>query len=206
MRSRPWSVLGALVLTLMPGAAFADPTEHNRVLANALFDEARALMAEGRFADACPKFAESLRLQPGGGTLLNLGVCHEKEGKTATAWGELKAALALGRRDGREDREKLALERLAVVERQLSYLTIRVGGDARVEGLEVRLDGAAFREPSWGSARPIDPGEHVLVVTAPGHKRFETTFTIKGDGHRASVDVPRLVLLPQDAASKRGPG
>lgn len=186
----------AVALALAPRVARAEPTEQDRVLANALFDEARALMAEGNYAEACPKFSESLRLQPGGGTLLNLGVCHEKEGKTATAWGELKAALALARRDGREDREKLALERLAVVERQLSYVTIRVAADARVEGIEIRLDGTVFRAPSWGSARPIDPGEHKIVVTAPGHERFETTFTIEGDGHRASVDIPRLVASP----------
>ncbi len=197
MKPRAWMVLGSLALALLPEAALADSTEQDRVLANALFDEARALMADGRYAEACPKFAESLRLQPGGGTLLNLGVCHEKEGKTATAWGELKAALALARRDGREDREKLALERIAVVEPQLSYVTIRVGADARLEGLEVRLDGTVFRAPSWGSARPIDPGEHRLVVSAPGHARFESTFSIQGDGHRATVDVPHLVPLPE---------
>jgi hypothetical protein len=74
---------------------------------------------------------------------------------------------------------------LAVVERKLSYVTIRIGADARVEGLEVRLDGTLFREPSWGSERPIDPGEHSLMVTAPGPERYETTFTIKGEASMA---------------------
>lgn len=185
-------VLASLLSTIPCVAGAAEPSEQDRVLANALFDEARALMADGRYADACPKFSESMRLQSGGGTLLNLGVCHEQEGKTATAWGELKAALALARRDKRADREKLALERLAVVEAQLSYVTVRVAADARIDGLEVRLDGTIFRSPSWGSERPVDPGEHRVVVTAPGHESFERTFVVESGGHRAIFDVPRL--------------
>jgi hypothetical protein len=198
-------LLSVLAIVVTPRSASAGPTEQDRIVANALFDEARALMAAGRYAEACPKFAESLRLQPGGGTLLNLGVCHENEGKTATAWGELKAALALARRDNREDREKLAIERLAAIEPVLSYVTVRVSEDARIEDLEVRLDGAVLGAPSWGSARPIDPGEHELSASAPGHERFVTTFEIRGDGHRAAFDVPRLSALPaREALGARG--
>jgi len=201
--SRRWMLLSSAWVTLVSSAAFAEPTEQERVLANALFDEARALMSEGRFVEACPKFAESMRLQPGGGTLLNLGICHEREGKSATAWGELKAAVAMARRDGRSDREQLALERLAVVERSLSYITIRVAPDARVPGLVVALDGAVFGEPSWGSARPIDPGEHELTATAPGMERFVTRFRIDPSGHRASIDVPRLAPAAPAPAPER---
>jgi Tfp pilus assembly protein PilF len=76
--------------------------------AQQLFDEARALMKEGNYAEACPKFAESQSLDPGGGTLLNLGICHYRENRTATAWAELRQALIQARRDGRTDRERTA--------------------------------------------------------------------------------------------------
>lgn len=210
MRRGRGALLASLAITVCSRTALADPSEQERTLANALFDEARVLMAAGQYAQACPKFAESMRLQPGGGTLLNLGVCHEHEGKIATAWGELKAALAIARRDGRADRETLALERLAVTEARLSYVTVRVSGEARLEGLDLRLDGASFAEPSWGSARPIDPGEHSLVVSAPGYERREIKLTIRADGGRASVDVPRLEpsrpgrVVPEHRSPLRG--
>jgi hypothetical protein len=62
-------------------------------------------LTEGRVSDACPKFEESHRLDPSGGTILNLALCHEKEGKLARSWSEFNEASAFARRDYRADRE-----------------------------------------------------------------------------------------------------
>src|SRR5262245_16290948 len=76
--------------------------------AQALFDEAQKRVAAGDYEQACPKFKASYALDPGGGTLLNLADCLEKQGRTASAWSTFKDALVLARRDGRSERVEYA--------------------------------------------------------------------------------------------------
>ena len=50
------------------------------------FEEGRALLEAGKYEEACAKFTASITDDPDApGTLLNLGLCNEKLGRTATA-------------------------------------------------------------------------------------------------------------------------
>src|SRR5450755_1649841 len=60
---------------------------------NTLFEDGKRLLAEGKVAEACQKLAESNQLAARGGTLLNLGLCHEQQGKLLAARRELRDAL-----------------------------------------------------------------------------------------------------------------
>lgn len=184
--------------TLSPSFAFADPQADAR-LAQALFEEGRSLMAEKRWAEACPKLAESQRLDPGGGTLLNLALCHAGDGKTATALVVLHDALATALRDGRADREKLARETIASLENDVPKITIDVPAAARVEGLEVTLDETSLAHAAWGVAAPVDPGTHVIRATVPGRSPW-TAFVSVASGERKSITVPYLAEAPAPEA------
>src|SRR3954464_7778704 len=81
--------------------AIAEPTAADKSLATQLFKEGRALVDQGKVAEGCRKLEESQRIDPGGGTLLNVALCHEKEGRTATAWAEFTEALGLAKKDDR---------------------------------------------------------------------------------------------------------
>ena len=133
------SCLFAAILCGGARPAAADPTPEDAALATTLFQDGRALMAAGRLAEACPKLEESQRLDPGGGTLLNLALCHEQAGRLARSWSEFNDAAAVARRDGRRDRELAADSHAAALWPRLSKLTVSVPPASIVEGLRVGL-------------------------------------------------------------------
>jgi hypothetical protein len=188
---------GALAAVLgLAGTARADSAA-DATAAQALFDDAKALMKSGDYAAACPKLDESERLQPAGGTLMFLGLCRESEGKTATAWAKLNEALSAARRDNRPDREKVAQEHIAALTPRLTRLTLALSDEAKATaGLEVRLDGEVVALALMGTAVPVDPGDHALHVTAPGMKAWDTTAKTAGEGATSTLTVPALEKDP----------
>jgi len=190
-----------LSLALLAGAAPALAQGGSVAAAEAFFREGRALFDAGKFAEACPKLAESHRLDPATGTLLALALCHEGEGKLATAWGEFADAEGRARREGRADREKVATEHATALQRRLSTLTVDVSPEAAaVSGLEVRVDGVVAGAASFGSAVPVDGGEHRVQVSAPGKAPWEGLVTVKPELDAVRVTVPPLVDAPPQTA------
>jgi hypothetical protein len=179
--------LGALA----PGRAFAQDAS-NQAAAQALFEQARQLMADGKFAEACPKLVESERLDPGAGTLMNLGHCYEKNGQSASAWVTFKDAAAAADLKHRADWSSRARERAQALEPTLSRLTIEVPPDARISGLQVRRDGVEVGAAVWGTPIPIDPGDHAIEASAPAKKTWSKATKIGAAAEQAHVVVPSL--------------
>ena len=170
----------------------------DQAAAEALFGEAKKLVAQGRFAEACPKFAESNRLDRGAGTLIHLGDCYEKNKQTASAWATYKEAASAAQALGRSDWEKLANTRATTLEPKMARLTVRVTDPA--DKIEVSRDGQPLSQASWSVALPVDTGAHTVDATAPGRKPFRTTTTIGKDGERTEVVVPKLEVAPEAVA------
>ncbi len=169
----------------------------DQTLAQTLFDEGVRLMDQGKFAEACPKLAESQRLDPGGGTLLNLGFCRQNEGKLASAWAAYNEALSQAIKDNRKERESTARQHVDELKGKFAQLVIDVSEDAKkTEQIEIRLDGTAVRQAAWGVLSPIDRGEHAIVVTAPGKNDYRTTLTVREDGSVQRVSIPALENAP----------
>lgn len=198
MRASFFAISAAVAaLTLSPIASAGDVT-----LAETLFREGKDLMKAGDLKHACPKLAESYRQDPASGTLLALAYCQEQLGQTATAWGTYNAAVLRARQEGRADRETAARERASSLEPKLAKLSIQVAPETgALSGLTVTRDGETIPQAAWGSAMPVDPGEHVIDVVADGKKPWQARIKL-GDAEKQLVNVPALEDGPAAAAAK----
>jgi hypothetical protein len=186
---------GVMVMAgLLCGArrAHAEPSADDKALATILFQEGRTLMTGGRIPEACQKLQESQRLDPGGGTILNLALCHEQEGRLARSWSEFKEAVVVARRDGRRDREVEAANHVSALEPRLSRLTVVVPAGTQVEGLLIERDGRELGRGAWSTAIPVDGGEHVVRATALGREPFTTTIVIGKESDARTIEIPVL--------------
>lgn len=156
-----------LSIAIVLAGAFLVPSLARASDADVLFKEGRALLDAKKYDEACPKLAESQRLEPGAGTLLALSLCHEGQGKTASAHDELKQAAALGRKNGRNDLANAADKRAAAMEPKLSKLVVRLPKGER-DRYEVIYDGDKLASDRLETPFAVDPGEHRIEASAKG--------------------------------------
>jgi hypothetical protein len=182
----------AAALLCATARAQTEPGPDDKALATVLFQEGRTLMSAGHIAEACQKLEESQRLDPGGGTILNLALCHEQDGRLARSWAEFNQAIVAARKDGRRDREAAAAEQLRALEPRLSKLTVVVPLGTQVDGLRVECDGRELGQGAWSTPMPVDGGQHVVRATAPGKEPFAATIVIAKEADAQTVDIPVL--------------
>ena len=135
--------------------------------AEKLYEDGTRLLAADDWPGACAKFEASFKLDPAPGTQLNLASCAERDGKLALAWLRLKEARSLNA-DTKSASQRKQIEEFisASIERlspKIPYLTINVPGAP---------DAVVLRNNQnvvTGVELPIDPGKHIIVVTAPGY-------------------------------------
>jgi hypothetical protein len=159
--------------------------QSNSTLAETLYQDGKRLMQEKKYAEACPKLAESQKLEPATGTVLNLAACYEAWGKHATAWTTYNDALTAARREGQDYRVKYAEEQLKIVESKLTRLQVDLASGVEATGLEVSLDGRALPSAAFGTPMPVDPGVHVITAKAPGKKSLR--IEVKADSPNGIV-------------------
>jgi hypothetical protein len=176
-------LVAVVVGGLAPAPALADTRDP--AAAEALFEAGRQAATRGDWATACPKFAESQRLDPAPGTLLNLADCEEHLGHLAAAWDawhEAMSSLSPG-----DDRIGPARKRAAALDARIPRLTVRLAADAP-PGASVHRDALELGAASLGVPLPVDPGAHVVRVDAAGHQPASTSVTL-AEGESRVIDV-----------------
>lgn len=187
-----------LGLTVAPGVTLA--SEGSKAAAEALFNDARSLMAAGRYDEAIAKLQASQNLDPALGTMLNLAECYEKTGKIASAWAQYREVVSLARQSGAKEREDFAEQKSRALEPRISKLAIKLtpaAGDP--SSMTITRDGDVVSAAELAVPIPVDPGKHVIEVRAPGKAPWSLTVEIGEGSSTKAVEIPALMDAPGNA-------
>lgn len=192
------SVLTALVFAgalLLARPAAADE-------AGVLFDQGLAAMAAEHYDVACPKLAESFRLDPHAGGLFTLAECENKWGKLVTAYDDyaryldLVAKLPPKEKSRQEPRVKVAVEHRAALERDLPHVSVRVDPATPI-GSILTIDGTTVPIQDPPVSTPANPGDHSLVLRALDGRVQELHVTVaRGENKSVNLALERETVAP----------
>ncbi|MEZ4296767.1 MAG: tetratricopeptide repeat protein [Polyangiaceae bacterium] len=189
---RALAPLLALVCTAVaqspPARADAPPAPDAEVVD--LYREARALVNQGRWDEACPRFDRAMAKQPTASILINVGDCHAHEGKLARALEDYEVARELNR-ETREPARRVALA--SEIDLRLKKLTpripkLRIAIASAVTGMVVRCDGEPIDPDKLGADLSLDPGPHLITAEAPGFESDPQRLTLE-EATSASVTI-----------------
>jgi hypothetical protein len=175
----------AFGLTVATFSARLNAQGNDAAAAEQLFVAARAAMEKGDFTTACERFAESQRLDPAAGTLINLADCLDRQGKIASAWQRWKEALDMLRPD--DERRAAVSQRAQSIEARVPKLELQLSAKAP-PGTTAERDGVALGSASFGISLPVDPGPHRIVAKAPGRAPREYALVVK-EGESSTLDI-----------------
>lgn len=151
--------------------------------ARARFEDGRRFASQLEWAQAAQAFEESYQLFPRPNTLFNLGLAHRALGQYLKAIDELERFLQEGTPTPAERTE--VSEALDSMRGRLAHLTV----SPNVESARITVDGNAA-EPNTDVT--LDPGNHVIEVTAQGHVRNAQTITLRtSESRRLDVRMER---------------
>ncbi len=157
-----------------------------RAEAQDAFERGKKLMKDGDYPAACAAFETSLKLEPATGTLYNLGLCHDKQGRIASAWAELKQ---VAETDTNKGRAADAAKRVAALEPRLTRMKIVVTDP--VPGLAIERDGIDVTT-FVDQPVPVDPRTYKFKITAPGRQSILFERTLDKEGETVEVATPKF--------------
>ncbi len=162
--------------------------------AEALFREARTLLEQKKWAEACAKLEASQRLDPAVGTLYSLGQCREGLEHLASAWFTYREAAALAAQRG-DARRIVALQHADALEPRLAHLRLHLPSPHA--DLTVEVDGQPLAADAAEQPLPVDVGVH--QIDAHAARGFKTEVNVPADGTTVDVEIPSLAAPPSVA-------
>jgi hypothetical protein len=184
-------------LVTVSSVAAAAP-ERPKEAAERLFNDARKLVREGKYGEACLKLEESERLDHALGTTFNLADCYEHSDRTALAHALFTRVALEARTAGKKERERSAAERASALEPKLARVTIVIAIGEAAPGIEVVVNDTQITEDELGKEIFVEPGSVLVAARAPERKEFRTQLVL-GAGNAKIVAIPALAPVEPQA-------
>jgi len=195
------TVLGCGLYLAVAAPVRAEPPT-DAAAAEVLFERGRSAAQRGDHVAACRAFAESQRLDPGAGTLMNWAMCEMQQHQVASAWQHLNEAAALLKPG--DDRIAFVRAQIRKLSPRLSRLTVRLAQGAP-EHARVLRSGTEVGAASLGVPVLVDAGEIELRVVCPGRRERRTRVTVR-EAEQVELTLDVGEELPQVGAVQRHEG
>jgi tetratricopeptide (TPR) repeat protein len=171
-----------LAVTAVSATAFADKADE-------LFKQGKKLMAEKKFAEACPKLEASFQADATIGTELNIGRCYEEWGKLGKAYRAYSDAQKRAD-DAKDNRAPKIKELIAKLEPSVPRLVIHIPDGAETAGLQVAVDGVAVADLT--APQLVDPGpKSVEYALGSGTRKSKLVPMERGATSEITLDLPK---------------
>src|SRR5450755_2391939 len=196
-RARSFEAVLLCGAVLWAGAAHAEPSPTEISMARQAFESAVALEADQKWAEATVKLRVALAIKDTPGLRFHLAHCEEQQGFLVEAALDYDRASELLRQGAKApDVQKLLAPASAELARRIPRVIVEIPNDAPSPVAE--LDGKAYAPSELALGQALDPGSHLLKVSASGRVPFESSFSLK-EGDQISI-VAHLPSRPAPAA------
>lgn len=170
------------------------------------FEDGRKLLEEGKPGEACAKFEESIALDPDApGTLLNLGLCNQRLGRTATALGWFRKAQFRAVETKKTEYEEAAVKETVLLAELVPKIHFELANPPP-PGAVFLLDGKQVIEADLSNLE-VDPQSHTLEMRVTGKPPLRVEFSAKiGEKKTVAVPVPKtqkqIIVVDHGAPQK----
>jgi hypothetical protein len=162
---RSFGPIGVAAL-LVSGIAHAEPSAAELAAARDMFKEARQAEDASDWAAALDKLKAVAEVKMTAQVRFHLGLCRERLGQLVEALNDFERATSEAAEQRIASVAAEAPEHATAIRERLPKLTFEIprgAGDAKVT-----IDGSAIAASMLSRAIPTNPGNHDIVVSAPG--------------------------------------
>jgi tetratricopeptide (TPR) repeat protein len=164
----------SIIVILLASLALAGPAE-DTAKAREAFVAGQGLYSDGKFAEALRRFEESYGLKPHPATVFNIARCLDKTGDLVRAMTSYKEYLRLA--PTATDADEVTKAIVSIESRLQAKGSQHVLVYTEPATATVTIDGREVGATS-PVATVLSPGQHTVVITAPGYERYERSFAL----------------------------